>query len=71
MSWHRLVRLHKKDNVLLHYLLESHENAGLSSTLSREGDMLTIQFSTPLSAAPYLDRLVDHILDEIARRGRR
>ncbi|HNT29102.1 MAG TPA: hypothetical protein PKH10_13110, partial [bacterium] len=57
------MRLHKKDNVLLHYLLESHENAGLSSTLSREGDMLTIQFSTPLSAAPYLDRLVDHGVD--------
>ena len=68
MTWHRLVQIPRRENVVFHYLVESHENAGLSSTIGREGDRLLIQCTTTLSAASYFDRAIDRILDEMERR---
>jgi len=68
VTWHRLVEIPRRENVLFHYLIESHENAGISSTIGRAGDRLVIQCTTTLSASFYFDRVIDGILDEIARR---
>ncbi len=67
MTWHRLVHIPRKENVVFHYLVESHENAGISSTIGREGDILVIQCTTTVSAAPFFDRLIDRILEDMER----
>lgn len=66
MSWHRLVRIHRSKNVLVHYTLEGYDNAGLTSTLRKEGDYLVLDFSTPLSSAFYYDRVISEVLSEVA-----
>ncbi len=71
MTWHRLVHIPRRENVVFHYLVESHENAGISSTIGREGEALVIQCTTTLSAAPFFDRVIDRILEEMERRRRR
>ncbi len=68
MTWHRLVQIPRRENVVFHYLVESHENAGISSTIGRDNDRLVIQCTTTLSAAPYFDRVIDCILEQMERR---
>lgn len=65
MSWHRLIKMPAKKNVFFHFTVESYDNMGLVSTLSRDGDFLTIECSTPLSNARFFDRLIDKILEEV------
>lgn len=68
MSWHRLVKIPKKENIILHYTLEGYDNAGLTSTLRKEGSDLVLEFSTPLSASFYFDKIIDSVLREIQQR---
>ncbi len=68
MTWHRLVEIPRRENVVFHYLIESHENAGISSTLGKSGDSLVIQCTTTLSAAPYFDRVIEAVLADMAAR---
>ncbi len=65
MSWHRLVRVHKSKNVLIHYTLEGYDNAGVTSTLTKDGDYLILDFTTTDSASYFYDRAVEAVLKEV------
>ncbi len=67
MSWHRLVKIHKSKNIFIHFTLDGYDNAGLVSTLRKEGDYLILDFSTPLSQSSFFDKIIDSVLNEYGR----
>ena len=65
MSWHRIVRIPAKKNIFFHFIIESHDNMGLVSTLAKENGDLILECSTPLSNARFYDALITKILKEV------
>ncbi len=68
MSWHRLVKIHKSRNVLIHYTLEGYDNLGVVSTLKKEGDYLILDFWTTNSLAAKYDKVIEAVLSEHNRK---
>lgn len=64
MSWHRLVKIHKSLNVLIHYTLEGYDNLGIVSTLKKDGEYLTLDFWTTNSLAAKYDKIIEAVLAE-------
>jgi len=65
MSWHRIIKLNRKKNFQFHFTIESYDNMGLVTTLSKEGSDLILECTTPLSNAKFYDKVIDNILNEI------
>ncbi|MGI6394924.1 MAG: hypothetical protein ACOX2F_09425 [bacterium] len=65
MSWHRIIKIPAGKNFFFHYTVESYDNIGIVSTLSKERENLVLECSTPLSSAVFFDQLIDKILKEI------
>ena len=65
MSWHRIIKLPKKENFFFHFTIESYDNMGLITTLAKKEQNLTLECSTPLNNAKFFDKIIDQILGEI------
>lgn len=66
MSWHRIVKIPAKKNMFFHFTIESYDNMGLVSTLSKEGRDLILECSTPMSNSMFFDRLIQKLLEEMS-----
>lgn len=64
MTWHRTVTIPRSCNLFIHYTLEAYDNAGLVSTIRKNGDEITLDFSTPLSSSVHYDTIVEAVIAE-------
>ena len=54
-----------KENFFFHFTIESYENLGLISTLSKENGFLILDCFTTMESAADFDRVIENVLKEI------
>ena len=69
MSWHRIIRLEKKNNVYFHFIIESYDNMGLVTTLKKDKNYLILECTTSISNLKFYDKVIEEVIREINDRN--